>query len=166
MPRRITLLPLIVMFISFGWSQGQDTKRDESDADKKKADAVKKEQQRLQGTWEVLEYVINGEVVPAEAVKTMRVVFTGDQMSMSLAKAAGKREYTFTVDPAQKPKVIETSPTIAKSKTKMSSPGIYELDGDKLKLCLSRLGSKDRPGDFESSEGSGNTLLVLRRAKK
>ena len=43
--------------------------------------------------------------------------------------------------------------------------GTYELDGDKFKLCVAAPG-KDRPTEFTSKEGSGQTLSTWEREKK
>ena len=42
--------------------------------------------------------------------------------------------------------------------------GIYQLDGDRLKICLGEPG-KGRPAKFETKPGSGHKLLELKRAK-
>ena len=43
--------------------------------------------------------------------------------------------------------------------------GIYKIEGDTLTICGTRA-KADRPATFESPEGSGITLYVLKRAKK
>ena len=42
--------------------------------------------------------------------------------------------------------------------------GIYEIDGDSLKICFAIEG--ERPKKFESAEGSTTMLIVLKRIKK
>lgn len=44
--------------------------------------------------------------------------------------------------------------------------GIFKLDGDTLTLCGTRARDAARPTAFESAEGSGHTLYVLKRVKK
>ena len=162
MPRRWMMIPLFVSFL-VGSLPAQD-KKEPKEEDKKKAAAVKKDRQALQGAWQVVTYETGGEALPEETVKNLRVVFAGDQMTMSLPKDAGKREYTITLDPTQQPKTIDASPNLAKLKVKTTMPGIYQLDGDTLKLCLATLGGKVRPKDFESAAGAN--LITLKRAKK
>ena len=43
--------------------------------------------------------------------------------------------------------------------------GIYEFDGEKMKLCFAGPG-KERPTAFTSEAGSGQTLTVWVREKK
>lgn len=169
--RRFMLLSVVALLFALGLSAAQE-KKDQPDpdkkpeVDKKKAEAIKKEKQKLQGTWEVLDWVNNGEALPQEEVKLMRVEFSGDNLTMSLPKAVGKREYTFTLDPTQKPKAMDTVPNVTKLKVKTGTAGIYEFEGETLRLCLARFGSGLRPKEFESKTGTGQVLITLKRAKK
>ncbi len=137
----------------------------ETEADKKKAALVKKDQQRLQGTWEVVDWIVDGEALPKAEVKAMRVVFKGDSMTLSMPKGEAKREYTFTLDPTQKPKAIDTSQRLDEFKQQIATPGIYELEGNTLKLCLARPGGSRRPQEMESTATAGTILIVLKRGK-
>ena len=42
--------------------------------------------------------------------------------------------------------------------------GIYEIKDDMLKICFAKP-DKPRPTEFSAEEGSGNTLVVLKRLK-
>ena len=44
--------------------------------------------------------------------------------------------------------------------------GIVELDGDKLKICLAKPGSKARPTRFATKAGSDSALTICVRSKK
>ena len=54
------------------------------------------------------------------------------------------------------------APAEYKGKTAL---GIYELEGDTLKLCYSQPG-KDRPKEFTAAKGSGQAMSVWKRDKK
>lgn len=168
---RITLLSVVCLFFALSTISAQE-KKDKTDpekkpeVDKKKAETIKKEKQKLQGAWEVLDWVNNGEPMPADQVKLMRVEFSGDNLFMSLPKTTGKREYTFTLDPTAKPKAIDTTPNVTKIKVKTHTAGIYEFEDETLRLCLARFGSGIRPKEFESKAGTGNVLITMKRAKK
>ena len=58
------------------------------------------------------------------------------------------------IDAAKNPKQIDVD----------KWPGIYELKGDDLKVCLD-LGGKTRPTDFKTSSGDQFLLLVMKRKK-
>jgi uncharacterized protein (TIGR03067 family) len=42
---------------------------------------------------------------------------------------------------------------------------IYRLEGDTLRICVGRPG-RDRPKEFASTAGSGESLVVLKRVKQ
>jgi hypothetical protein len=44
--------------------------------------------------------------------------------------------------------------------------GIYELDGDTLRICHTWKGQRKRPEKFAIAEGSGLVLAVWKREKK
>ena len=165
MTRRTLLISLVVLGF-LGPSPAQE-KKDTKEEEKKKVETIKKERQRFQGTWQVVEYVTGGEPLPEDQVKAMQAVFAGDRMTISMPKGESKREYTVTLDPSKKPAELEATPEIAKIKAKIrpGMPGIYEFEGDTLKLCLARLGGKIRPKEFESTAAAGTILIKLRKAK-
>jgi uncharacterized protein (TIGR03067 family) len=65
----------------------------------------------------------------------------------------------FKLDPTKKPKAIDVV-----LQDKKTGQGIYSLEGDTLKICH---GESDdpRPSEFESKEGSRNTVVVFKRVK-
>jgi uncharacterized protein (TIGR03067 family) len=65
------------------------------------------------------------------------------------------------LDPAATPKTIDSSPAADPSKPIL---GIYEFDGETLKICNAQPG-KPRPADFEAKAGSGYTLTVWQPEK-
>lgn len=129
-----------------------------------KKEAAKKDQKKLQGTWEAAEVVLNGAPVPDDARKGITFTFSADKMTLTGPGGIGKREYTFTLDPTQMPKAIDTVPQDGPFKGK-SAPAIYELKGDTLKLCIPNRPTSERPKTLESTKGSSLGLFVLKRAK-
>jgi uncharacterized protein (TIGR03067 family) len=125
-----------------------------------KDEAVKKDMKLLQGTWSLISLERDGVAapLPKEAVR----VITDDKYAMTL-KPGLTIEGTYTIDPAAKPKRMETTPSSGPYKDKPLL-GIYELDGDTLKICYASPG-KERPTEFTSKEGSGWILSVHKRAK-
>jgi uncharacterized protein (TIGR03067 family) len=128
------------------------------------ADDPKDDRAKIQGTWEVVEFVVNGQSIPEEQSKEIRFVFTEDKMALMGSPGRDKREYTYTLDPAATPRAIDTSPLDGTFKGK-KGPAIYELDGDSLKLCIPNKETKDRPTEFKSPKDSNLGLFVLRRVK-
>jgi uncharacterized protein (TIGR03067 family) len=131
-----------------------------------RADDAKKDLEKLQGTWEITEVVINGKTLPAEKVKGGQVVFKGDEMTVKEGDDdKDPRKFTVKLDPGKKPKALDTT-ALNRDQKGAVSPAIYELDGDTLKLCSPNNDSKERPRAFKSDEGSNVVLLTLKRVKK
>ena len=120
-------------------------------------DPPKTDADRFQGTWIVARVEINGKVQPKAL--TIRVQFDGDRL---LAKA-GNRPFeargTFKLDQGRTPKAYDL--TTAEGATVL---GIYELDGDTLKVCLSAPGD-ERPTAMKTAPDDERTLIIYKREK-
>ncbi|MBC8875102.1 MAG: TIGR03067 domain-containing protein [Planctomycetes bacterium] len=107
----------------------------------------------LDGTWSVMSMEDRGETLPKSNTQGVRFVFSGDQMKMRVVdKVIAETE--FTTDTTEQPPTIRmtygTKPTL----------GIFQLDGDDLKICLS--GSINKlPSKFVSEAGSTNRMLIV-----
>jgi uncharacterized protein (TIGR03067 family) len=145
-----------------------------------------KEVALLQGVWQVKEleaYVDTkkGGTLPTNAeLKKWRWVIKDNTLTWIYPSDPSERE-TFILDPAQNPKWIDLTNTVViqpiEGQNKVREPvrtekwtfyGIYELNGNILRVCLpmSRTGSKIRPVAFSGSEGSGSVVWVLERVQK
>jgi uncharacterized protein (TIGR03067 family) len=125
---------------------------------------ARKEQALLQGTWttERLEY--NGKDMSDKYKLTF--VFKGDQITVG-GNDEVKKEYAkveFKLDPGTAPKCLDIK-VLGGIQKDAALEGIYELKGDKLKICV-KVQGKDRPDKFASPEGTGIALLVLQREKQ
>jgi uncharacterized protein (TIGR03067 family) len=110
---------------------------------------------KLGGTWVVESTSREKEL--ANPWKGGQFVFAGDTVTVKLP---GEKEqtFTFTVDPAKVPKVMDFAP----QKNSKQAPWalIYELDGDSLRLCVA-YGDK-RASTFTNKDG---LVVVLKRKK-
>jgi uncharacterized protein (TIGR03067 family) len=124
-------------------------------ADSPKEKPAKSDKDKLQGTWQAVKAERDGEAIKKASLYKM--VFKGDKYTLLVDDQAIKTN--FKVDPGKKPKQITfTDPR------KGSMLGIYELDGDKLKVCICEDG-RTRPKDFSTKDGSRMQLFILKRAK-
>jgi len=121
------------------------------------------DQERLQGAWEVVSAEVAGMQAPAAEVKGARLTISGTTCTrQKTGQAQGERD-SFKLDPNKTPKTIDL--TIEEGPSKgQTGLGIYELNGDQLKLCLGRAGLPNRPTAFASPKGSDAQYVVLRRA--
>src|SRR5262245_38149427 len=116
------------------------------------------DQEKLQGTWKAEKAVRGGMETGADELSKMSIEFKGNK---AIPKRDGndEKEAEYKLDDSKKPKTIDVSTPDGKQ-----IKGIYEIDGDSLKLCFVEEG--DRPTKFESTEGSKVMYLVLKRQKK
>jgi uncharacterized protein (TIGR03067 family) len=125
------------------------------------ADDAKKDVQKFQGEWTLVSAKRDGQDIPEEMIKGIKRTIKGDDYSVTRdgeTLLKGK----FKVDPSKKPKTIDLT-FKDQSGAEVTALGVYDLDGDNLKICYSNPG-KDRPKDFVSE--TGITLGVWKRAKK
>lgn len=127
---------------------------------------------RLQGRWRVVVVEDSGVLVNQPFLTTRQYLFHGHKMIVRgrggpvASTWVGRwvernlKSPTFRVDPSASPKAIDLdlpfTPTMR---------GIYDLDGDRLRICFSGPSGQartTRPTGF-SVPGSGARLLILKR---
>ncbi len=115
----------------------------------------KTDRERIVGNW----FIINDD---SQRRGEMWVI-TEDSILMH-AKDGGAiaHHYAHRLDDSKEPKQIDITVSLIKGPTVGVIKGIYDLEGDELRLCLGEIG-KDRPAAFPEKPKLGE-LLVLRRA--
>jgi uncharacterized protein (TIGR03067 family) len=98
----------------------------------------------------------DGKPIPAEVAKNVKLVFAGNKLTT--VNKGRKSEATFKLDPDKNPREIDVDMDGSVGK------GIYQLDDDNLKIAHGEVGDP-RPKEFPEKEGSGLTVLVLKREK-
>jgi uncharacterized protein (TIGR03067 family) len=113
-------------------------------------DPSAREKSKLLGTWLATDGEFQGVRMNPAGLKEMRWTFTKDKVSfIMLGKAM---EATYTLQPTANPKTFEfKGPETA-------ILGIYELQGDNLKVCCA---ATERPAAFATGGTSQDTLLIL-----
>ncbi len=128
-------------------------------------DATKKDHEKFQGTWTVVSAELNGEKLDEAITKGLKFIVKGDKFDVEGPEEV-KKEYakgTFKMEAGTTPKTIDIKVGEGDMKGE-TKEGIYELDGDNMKLCAKMVG-KDRPSEFATKAGSEMVLLVLKREK-
>jgi uncharacterized protein (TIGR03067 family) len=118
----------------------------------------KKELEALRGNWNVL---IKGA---EKADQDLQQQFSMVENSLQIRIGGASIDLKFTVNPTKKPKEIDMTRTLPDG-SDTSMLGIYELNGDTLKLCFNDFGKK-RPTEFKAKAGSKQSNFVLKREKK
>ena len=127
------------------------------------ADDTFKAQAALQGTWRVVTELVGGNAT-GEDITGHRLVIDGPRYAIR----NGEREImsgTFKLDPAQTPRAIdlECDRGNAAGHTTLA---IYEVGGDKLKMCIADgPDATERPRLFDSA-GTQNMSVELEREKQ
>ncbi|HMC89453.1 MAG TPA: TIGR03067 domain-containing protein [Gemmataceae bacterium] len=127
-----------------------------------KEDETRKDLEKIQGDWAEVSYVVDGVKVPDDEAQALFRSIKDDKYTIfQFKKVIGKG--TFKLDATKKPRTIDAETTVGGRK--LTLLGIYELDGDTLKICFAPPG-KPRPTNFTSKKGSEHRLSVWEREKK
>lgn len=125
------------------------------------ADIDKKDCEKLQGTWSIVELVADGEVAPAEVTDILKLVFKDDRLTFAPGEP-GFTNYTYKLDTTTKPASFDMIHADGESKGEIKK-GIYSRDGDRLKICFGI--ADDRPTEFSAKSDSGRALYLLKPVK-
>jgi uncharacterized protein (TIGR03067 family) len=122
----------------------------------------KTDQDLIQGTWKVTEAESDGMQQPQQLLDNFKLTFKGDK-AIPEGSGPGAKEATFKLETDKKPRQIHITPMEAGGPPKVV--GLYEINGDTLKLCFRRTDSTEPPSEFSGKAGSGNVHMVLKRQK-
>ena len=126
------------------------------------AEGKPKDEEAIQGTWTVVSREFVGKKTSDADLKALKV--TIDENSLTLDDGQKKEKHAYKLDPSKTPKTIDLASTGIEQKE--TTPAIYELDDDSLKICWSEKDPDHRPTKFVGDEASGQTMLILKREKK
>ncbi|HXI41994.1 MAG TPA: TIGR03067 domain-containing protein [Bryobacteraceae bacterium] len=116
---------------------------------------------RLQGTWNLVSAIQDGNALPEDKVKQTTIVFKGDTFRFpGSAEYATSRAGTIKLDETKTPKEMD-----AISTEKEVMLGIYALEENGYKVCFAPAG-KPRPTEFTSTPRSGQILQVWQRQNR
>ena len=117
---------------------------------------LKKENVALQGVWRLIGFEVDGKEAFLQEHKQLRWVIKDDKVFYG-----GEELAKLTLDPAAIPKCLD----LGLVKSKRVHEGIYQLDKDRLKICVSLRtdGVKERPVKFDNQGiDKYRTMLFVR----
>lgn len=129
-------------------------------------EAFKKELKAMTGTWRPIYGETDGIKAPQERLKEARL--TRDESGKVIARRGDKvvmEGMVKKIDATKTPKTVDTEITAGEHKGK-TILGIYELNGDTLRVCVALPGKAERPTEFSAKAGNGHNLTVYKREKK
>jgi uncharacterized protein (TIGR03067 family) len=113
----------------------------------------------LKGRWNLTTYKNDGETM-LRAARGFRYYFDAEVYAFSRNYGIVE-EGEFSIDPSQRPKQIDFQ--LESNGRKLTRQGIYELDGDTLKLCFSSRRHDIRPKVMSDQRGSHQFIYPLDR---
>jgi len=114
----------------------------------------------LEGTWAFRKLEVDGQAMPTDASGGSHLLIDGDRFRMESTEA--NYEGIFDIDIERTPHAIDID-FVDGPEAGNRSEGIFELDGDRLTICLGFAGVS-RPSRFKTTKGSGQALEHLVRA--
>jgi uncharacterized protein (TIGR03067 family) len=123
--------------------------------DQSSVDDVKKEVERLQGSWKFVKVERDGEDLIGQ-IGDVEMEIKGEEYTAPNIAAK------FKLDPSKSPKTIDLSYTQGPAEGQ-TVKGIYKLDGDSLTICRALAEVSNRPSDFTAPAGSGKMLFQFKR---
>src|SRR5688572_22850024 len=108
----------------------------------------------LEGVWAVEKIEGKGD----KEVANVTFTFTADKVSIKEGAKERVENAGYTSDATKKPAHIDIKPD--RGNKDMAILGIYEIDGDNLKICFTADGGT-RPTEFKADKDARTVLVVL-----
>lgn len=117
------------------------------------SDDPTEDRENIQGTWQAVSAEDSGRKVPDEAVKNIKWVITEEKITQYVGDT--KKACSYGLNVTKKPRWIDLT------EIDRTTPGIYALNGDTLKICFPEGGKGERPTAFESKPNSANDIVII-----
>lgn len=131
--------------------------------EREKEDSIKRDRQRIEGTWTVVALETNGNKAGDDDARKLKVVIGADGSWSLNVDGREVAQGISSLNPTKSPKIIDFMTVVGDDAGKQSL-GIYEIRETSLTFCVAPSG-KERPGDFASQPGSDALFLTLEREK-
>ena len=157
MPRNAAmLLGIFLLLVGLGLPKASGDPKD---------DAFTKELKAMAGTWRSVFAENNGNKTSEEMLKEIRWIRDADGKWAMQRDDKTVLEWTVRkIDTTKKPKTIDLEVTLGSHQGQVYR-GIYELDGDTLRVCLAQPERAERPTEFSGRKGSNSALSEFKREK-
>jgi len=123
-------------------------------------DDAKKDESTINGTWKATSAELSGKKFPKEAAEGITLTLKNGEYDV---EAESPDHGTVKYDDSAKPKEMDIKGTEGPNKGK-TFLAIYELSGDKLKICYD-LSGETRPTEFKTQPNTKLFLVTYERKK-
>jgi uncharacterized protein (TIGR03067 family) len=123
-------------------------------------DAGKKDLEAMGGTWNLVAMEVEGKAVPNEKLVSARLTISGN--TYTLVSNKKQHDVELKLDPSKSPKEIDMT-FLDGPNTDRVGTGIYEINGEKLKICRSLDPQDERPKDFKTEGKTSYFVMTWER---
>lgn len=123
-------------------------------------EAAQKELKRLQGKWKVEKMATDGKEFTPDKEDELIVEIKGRKWSFT----GQEKAEIVLIDTTTNPKCLDMK-SVEKAREGVVDEGVYELEGDTLKVCWYQGKGKKRPTSFATPKERDTILCILRRVK-
>ena len=117
-----------------------------------------KDQDAIQGVWQLDKFDIGGAGQVPPGIESVRFTFKDGKLTVSRNGMEDAKQGEYKLDPTAKPKAID----LVEPNGSRNTPGIYELDGDTLKICIAEGQNAVRPTAFKP-DGMRMPVVTFKR---
>jgi uncharacterized protein (TIGR03067 family) len=125
-------------------------------------DPVQQEFTKLQGTWQRVYMEVQGKPVPDMPGRNWTADYDGNKLTVCINGVIYRRSIV-TLDPRKTPKATNSWDANGPA-ADQTWAGIYEIDGDTMKICFAEPGNK-RPTEFTTKQGTGYLYCEYKRSR-
>jgi uncharacterized protein (TIGR03067 family) len=118
--------------------------------------------EKMEGAWSVASAQEGGKEQTDEKSKKLSIVIKGDTFSFVFKGQPKTLDMKLKLDPSAKPAMVDLISTVREGQVAL---GIYELQGEGLRICWARNG-KARPDGFSTKPGDDRIFLTLKRVNE
>ena len=120
-----------------------------------------KDEESIVGTWQVEKFDFGADAAPVPTDFTqMKLAFSAEGKLTITMGDKPQKESAYKLDPAAKIKAIDIT-----GEQGRTASGIYELDGDTLKICVPERSGTVRPTEMKP-DGKQVAVVTLKRIKE
>src|SRR5262249_35638681 len=122
--------------------------------------AAKKDLAAMEGSWTLVSMEVDGKEVPPDKLQGATLTIRGNKYA--LVTRGKQHDVEITLDAGKTPKVIDMKFLDGPNKDRVGK-GIYQLDGNTLKICRGLDPQQERPGSFKTKGQVNYFVMVWQR---